>query len=149
MIFDDLFYPGNPGRRKEVENIRARIQLEFRDYKTAWNELARILNEEFAKSKDPELAKKRLKVLKKNIETDTVGDCVTEINEVLKDTKDIFNKLDDRHALWRLEDGSYVIVEMPTVRKASADESELLAAEKEICRKLVAQGAYEVLIPAA
>lgn len=48
MIFDDLFYPGNPGRRKEVENIRARIQLEFRDYKTAWNELARILNEEFA-----------------------------------------------------------------------------------------------------
>lgn len=53
MIFDDLFYPGNPGRRQEVANLRGEIIAIFRNYKTAWNDNANLLNGIFAQVQNP------------------------------------------------------------------------------------------------
>ena len=87
MIFDDLFYPGNPGRRQEVANLRGEIIAIFRNYKTAWNDNANLLNGIFAQVQNPTYTGLTLLTLQKNIESDSVGDCVKEINDVLSDSK--------------------------------------------------------------
>ena len=93
MIFDDLFYPGNPGRRQEVANLRGEIIAIFRNYKTAWNDNANLLNGIFAQVQNPTYAGMTLLTLQKNIESDTVGDCINEINDVISDTKTKLDKL--------------------------------------------------------
>lgn len=93
MIFDDLFYPGNPGRRQEVANLRGEIIAIFRNYKTAWNDNANLLNGIFAQVQNPNYAGLTLRTLQKNIESDTVGDCIKEINDVISDTKTKLDKL--------------------------------------------------------
>ncbi len=37
MLFDDAFYPGNPGRRQEVANIRGEIVNAFDLFNTEIN----------------------------------------------------------------------------------------------------------------
>lgn len=93
MIFDDLFYPGNPGRRQEVANLRGEIIAIFRNYKTAWNDNANLLNGIFAQVQNPTYTGLTLLTLQKNIESDSVGDCVKEINDVLSDSKTKLDKL--------------------------------------------------------
>ena len=93
MIFDDLFYPGNPGRRQEVANLRGEIIAIFKNYKTAWNDNAALLNGIFAQVQNPTYAGMTLLTLQKNIESDTVGDCINEINDVISDTNTKLDKL--------------------------------------------------------
>ena len=93
MIFDDLFYPGNPGRRQEVANLRGEIIAIFKNYKTAWNDNANLLNGIFAQVQNPTYAGLTFRTLQKNIESDTVGDCINEINDVISDTKTKLDKL--------------------------------------------------------
>jgi hypothetical protein len=93
MIFDDLFYPGNPKRRQEVANLRGEIIVIFENYKAAWNDNADLLNGIFAQVKDSKYAGLTLLTLKKNIESDAVGDCINEINAVISDTKNKLDKL--------------------------------------------------------
>ena len=47
MIFDDVFYPGNPRRRQEVANLRGEIIALFNGYQAAWNKNADLLNDIF------------------------------------------------------------------------------------------------------
>lgn len=296
MIFDDIFYPGNPGRRKTVENLRAEIRIKFQNYRETWNKFADVLNDAFAKSKEKEFSSIKIDKLEKDIEKDTIGDCVNEINQVLEKTQKVLNKvvndigladllpedweekgvkldninynswiakgifagisislgafityyvtsgvvliltitsvvagatlglgtilggvlagamiggavfvitdmiasaisgaierknlneaidaleklktevadrlengagqinsicldnasgsyrLDDSHVLWRMSDGSYVVIKIKTALRASADGNDIRSSEKEICEKLIAQGAYTVLLPVA
>lgn len=93
MIFDDLFYPGNPERRQEVANLRGEIIAVFKNYKTAWNDNAALLNGIFAQVQNPAYAGLTLRTLQKNIESDTVGECINEINDVILDTKTKLDKL--------------------------------------------------------
>lgn len=93
MIFDDVFYPGNPKRRQEVADLRAEIKGYFNSYKLAWNENANLLNGIFASTQSPSFKDLRLKLLTKDIAKDAVGDCAKEINEVMEDTKGKLDKL--------------------------------------------------------
>lgn len=93
MFFDDLFYPGNPRKRAEVAQLRYDITQSFIQYKKAWNENANLLNRAFLESKDEKYSKIQLPVLKKDIDTDNSGDCIKEINDVIKETKIKLNKL--------------------------------------------------------
>lgn len=93
MIFDDLFYPGNPGRRQEVANLRGEIIAIFKNYKVAWNDNANLLNNIFSQVKNPTYAGLTLLTLQRDIESDTVGDCINEINSVISDTKTKLDKL--------------------------------------------------------
>lgn len=93
MIFDDLFYPGNPKRRQEVANLRGEIIAIFKNYTTAWNNTAELLNNTFAQVKNPSYAGLTFRKLKNNIDFNSVGDCINEINDVISDTKDKLNKL--------------------------------------------------------
>lgn len=93
MIFDDLFYPGNPGRRQEVANLRGEIIAIIKNYKGAWNENAELLNKIFKEVKNPTYAGITFLKLQKNIESDTIGDCIKEINDVLTDSKTKLDKL--------------------------------------------------------
>lgn len=93
MIFDDLFYPDNPKRRQEVANLRAEIAKQFEDYKSAWNSNADLLTGIFANVQNPSYAGMKILKLSKDIHKDTVGDCIDEINSVLKDTTTKLDKL--------------------------------------------------------
>ena len=93
MIFDDLFYPGNPKRRQEVANLRAEIAAQFEGYKTAWNANADLLTGIFATVKNPDYAGMKILTLSKDIHKDAVGDCLKEINNVLTDTTAKLDKL--------------------------------------------------------
>lgn len=93
MIFDDLFYPGNPKRRQEVANLRGEIIAIFNNYKAAWNDTAKLLNDIFSQVKNPAYANLTFCTLKNSIDNNTVGDCINEINDVISDTKDKLNKL--------------------------------------------------------
>lgn len=93
MIFDDLFYPGNPKRRQQVANLRAEIVTKFDGYKTAWNDNAELLTGIFATVTNPKYAGMKILTLSKDIHQDTVGDCIKEINTVLTDTTTKLDKL--------------------------------------------------------
>lgn len=93
MIFDDLFYPGNPQRRQKVANLRAEIVTKFEGYKTAWNANAELLTGIFATVTNPKYAGMKILTLSKDIHQDTVGDCIDEINTVLTDTTEKLDKL--------------------------------------------------------
>lgn len=93
MIFDDLFYPGNPKRRQEVVNLRAEIVKRFEDYKSAWNTNANLLTKIFATAQNPGYAGMTILTLSKDIHQNTVGDCIQEINDVLADTTTKLDKL--------------------------------------------------------
>jgi hypothetical protein len=93
MIFDDLFYPGNPGRRQEVANLRGEIIATFDKYKIAWNDNATLLNGIFANVTNPKFKGLTLLTLQKNISADSLGDCINEINDVISDTKTKLDKL--------------------------------------------------------
>lgn len=93
MIFDDFFYPGNPKRRQEIANLRGEIIAIFNNYKTTWNNNANLLNGIFAQVQNPAYAGMTLRTLEKNIESDTVGDCINEINDVISDSKTKLDKL--------------------------------------------------------
>lgn len=95
MIFDDIFYPGNPRRRQEVANLKGEVIAIFKNYKIAWNNNAMLLNDIFAHVQNPVFAGMTIMTLEKNIESDTVGDCIDEINKVILNTKDKLNKLVD------------------------------------------------------
>lgn len=93
MFFDDLFYPGNPKKRAEVAQLRYDITQSFIQYKNSWNDNANLLNRAFLESKDVKYSKIQLPVLKKDINVDTSGDCINEINNAIKDTNVKLNKL--------------------------------------------------------
>lgn len=88
MIFDDVFYPGNPKRRKEVADLQADIKKSYNDYKSAWNELVSILNPALETSRIEGWEGFQLKSLFCTIENDTLGDCIKEINETISESKE-------------------------------------------------------------
>ncbi len=90
MLFDDLFYPGNPKRRKEADSLRDEITKTFEDYKTHWNMWADMLNKAFSEvivtdSTTKMLHDTRITKLKKNIKKNTIKECVDEINAAAKE----------------------------------------------------------------
>ena len=92
MLFDDLFYPDNVKRRQEVANLRGEITITFRNYKSAWNDTAKILNTAFSNAKEICYSEIRIPLLQKNIEVDTIGDCIQEIQTTAEKTKDVLDK---------------------------------------------------------
>ncbi|HJA40369.1 MAG TPA: hypothetical protein H9667_02400 [Firmicutes bacterium] len=94
MIFDDVFYPGNPRRRQEVANLRGEIIALFNGYQAAWNKNADLLNDIFYKSASgTPFQAIRIAYIQKNITKDTVNDCLAEMKAVIDDTQTKLNKL--------------------------------------------------------
>lgn len=89
MIFDDMFYPGNPGRRQQVSDLRGQVRADFRQFSSAWNDCATLLNS-ILLAQHPDL---QLRLLACNVDNNCVEDCVTEFNAVLTDAKPKFDKL--------------------------------------------------------
>jgi hypothetical protein len=87
MIFDDIFYPGNPQRRADVTNLRADIRSGLNSFKTGWNDLVTVLN--------PILAPKNivLSFITCDIDTSCLQNCVSHFNQVLNDSKPKIDKL--------------------------------------------------------
>ena len=79
MLFDDVFYPGNPRRRQEVQACSARLQNAYMDYHDAWNKWATLLNAAFSQCAVEKFSKIHIDLLKCNIKNDTLGICLTEI----------------------------------------------------------------------
>lgn len=95
MIFDDIFYPENPRRRQEVANLRGEIITIISGYKNAWNENVALLNEAFQEAAKPGTPFYGLKLtsLKKDINSDPIGQCIDEINNTISETNAKLNKL--------------------------------------------------------
>lgn len=93
MIFEDVFYPGNPARRKQVENLRHAIKSEYEIFKAAWNGLAETLNGAFAQITFEKFKNVRLLALTRDIEKDTLQDCCEEIGAVVVDADSKLTKL--------------------------------------------------------
>lgn len=94
MIFDDLFYPGNPEKRQKVSNLRGEIIISFKNFKNAWNENAEMLNKIFVEQpQGSKYSTISLKKIEKDIEKDEIKACTDEINDVVSDTKKILDKL--------------------------------------------------------
>lgn len=93
MIFEDVFYPGNPARRKQVENLRHAIKSEYEIFKAAWNGLAETLNGAFAQITFEKFKNVRLLALTRDIEKDTLQACCEEIVAVVVDADSKLTKL--------------------------------------------------------
>ncbi len=95
MIFDDLFYPDNPKRRQEVANLRGEITTLFKQYTSAWNENANLLNDAFRQAAKPDTPfyGMTLPTLQKNIDKDPIGECIDEINKTITETDTKLKKL--------------------------------------------------------
>ena len=94
MIFDDLFYPGNPARRQEVASLRADITSNFKKFHDAWNATASLLNGIFAgQEAGGAYSGVQLLLIEKSIDKDPAGECVKEINNVIADARLKLNKL--------------------------------------------------------
>lgn len=95
MIFDDLFYPDNPKRRQEVANLRGEITTLFKQYVSAWNENANLLNDAFKQAAKPgtPFYGMTLPTLQKNIDKDPIGKCIDEINTTITETDTKLKKL--------------------------------------------------------
>lgn len=93
MIFDDAFYPGNKERREKVRWYHTNMRMAFYGYKKAWNEFVVKLDAALSQCKDEKFNKIRLETLKKDIDSDTLKECVDEINTVIGDTKKKMAKL--------------------------------------------------------
>lgn len=93
MIFDDVFYPGNPKKRAEIAKTRAEVAVIFENYKENWNKLVLALNAAFREVDNPKYRKIQFVTLSKDIEKDSVGDCVSEITNAANDAKDQLAKL--------------------------------------------------------
>lgn len=82
MLFDDIFYPGNPKRRDEVQAYSARLQIAYMDYRDAWNRWAALLNTAFSQCAVEKFSKIHIDFLECDIKNDTLGTCLTEIQMV-------------------------------------------------------------------
>src|SRR6516162_961126 len=89
MLFNDLFYPGNPGRRQQVADLRGQVRADFMQFKSAWNECATVLNP-ILSAQHPDLL---LMTLTCNCDSDCVQKCVDEINRAVTDAKPKLDKL--------------------------------------------------------
>lgn len=50
-IFADVFYPDNPARRQQVDDLRAECRESFVDFETEWNKFASAINNALSQSK--------------------------------------------------------------------------------------------------
>jgi len=89
MLFDDIFYPGNPGRRQQVSDLKGQIRADFIQFTTSWNDCANLLNSILQKN-HPELL---LQTLSCNPDSDCVQMCVDDFNRVIQDAKPKLDKL--------------------------------------------------------
>lgn len=85
MVFDDVFYPGNPKKRQEIAELRAEIVYTVTQYQSAWNDNAKTMNEALKQAAKPgsPFYNISLPLLSKDITKDKVGECLTEINDAL------------------------------------------------------------------
>lgn len=111
MLFDDVFYPGNPDRRREVSKLRAEIIDIFQSYKNAWNDQAHLLMEIFHEgAQGTPYESMEIVLLKKDIREDTVNDCLSEMKAALEDTNKKIKKIVDDIGIsdlipdWRSDD---------------------------------------------
>jgi|GEM_PF-5239129 len=79
MLFDDIFYPGNPERREKVRVLSLDLNNSITDYKTAWNNLAAQANPVFSSTKGLDIF---FDALTYDVNQNTVSECMQEINKV-------------------------------------------------------------------
>jgi hypothetical protein len=89
MLFDDIFYPGNPGRRADVANLRADIRSAFYIFRSSWNDCANLLNPILI-TNHPDCT---LSLINCNVDSDCLQMCVEEFNRVLVDAKPKLDKV--------------------------------------------------------
>jgi hypothetical protein len=89
MLFDDVFYPGNPQRRRDVSVLQGQIRADFMSFQIAWNDCVSILNPLLAVN-HPDL---QLMTLTCSVDIDCVSDCVNIFNSAIVDAKPKFAKL--------------------------------------------------------
>lgn len=93
MIFDDLFYPDNPKRREKVSRLKADIRSIIIDYQIAWNKFVGEFNPIFSSLDDSKYNQIQLIPIRKNVDCDTLKDCLDEINDTVTDCKDKIEKI--------------------------------------------------------
>jgi len=93
MLFDDLFYPGNPTRREEVRQLRSDIKTAFTMYQEAWNKNANLLTSILKDVDDVEFKNIVMPVLTFNIETNTLIMCAEQIKTVAEQSKTHFSTI--------------------------------------------------------
>lgn len=92
-IFADLFFPGNPERRRLVTELQIAIKGDFNNYKQAWNKLIALLNEGFRESPQVEVRSIQLIPLRLSIEFDSPEACAAEIKATFEDLQSKFELL--------------------------------------------------------
>lgn len=93
MLFDDVFYPGNPERRQRVADLQGEIKGQFNSFKQAWNDTVDLINDAFSKVNQAPYNKIRLIRVNYDIQVQTVSEAVQEINNVTKDANGKLAKL--------------------------------------------------------
>lgn len=89
MLFDDLFYPGNPGRRQQVSDLRGQIRADFMQFENSWNDCADLLNG-IMKMRYPQY---QLLKITCSVDNDCLQQCVDEYQRVVNDGKQKLDKL--------------------------------------------------------
>jgi hypothetical protein len=117
MLFDDLFYPGNPKKREEIRNYNCELRLSYEGYCLAWNKWAGLMNDAFSKCNTEPMHSKKIKLLTKDIQKDTLGDCMQEIKDVTADAEKTVKSVIDYMDLDNLlpkgwEDSGIIIKDM-------------------------------------
>ncbi len=93
MLFDDLFYPDNRKRRDEVYQLKAEVTTAFRDYHSAWNTWAGLLNHAFAECSVEAYHSLHIPVLVADVEKNTLQECLDEIHVAVTQTSETMDRI--------------------------------------------------------
>ncbi|CAG8479565.1 8302_t:CDS:2 [Paraglomus brasilianum] len=90
MVFEDIFYPGNARKRKEVSDYQIKFQLRFNDFKKSWNTMCTSFNNAVQRTR-PDWILQRLDYTPDSQKAD---DILNGIKSVMEDTKDKIPKME-------------------------------------------------------
>jgi hypothetical protein len=105
MIFEDIFYPGNPQRREDIRNYQAALKNGLTTYQGSWNELVGYINPIFQSLDDQAYNKIHFKTLDFDLKVTPISTCLERINSTGENTKAQLEKLFNDIGLPSLPDG--------------------------------------------
>ncbi|ODJ92247.1 hypothetical protein BB779_04030 [Pseudomonas viridiflava] len=82
-FFSDVFYPGNPQRRQQVEDLKSEGRIAFLSFKTQWNQFTQELNSALSQA-DPKYGTYQITPVTYDEDADDTQTMINQINSVLQ-----------------------------------------------------------------
>lgn len=117
MVFEDVFYPGNPQRRRQVYELRGEIISIVRRYKAEWNEIAFVITDVVVSAIMGAIERKELNeaidaLQKLKAKMMPLDESISKMAAINIGIRKGSYQLDDNHFLFRGKNGEWRILDL-------------------------------------